>query len=324
MKIYRYDTSYETQWNLFLAETRNASFLFHRGYMDYHRDRFEDHSLLVLNDKDQLVAVAPGNRTGEEWVSHGGLTYGGVLSGSALTTPCMVRLFDELLTYLKGNGFTRLTYKTIPHIYHRAPAEEDRYALFLADAKLIRRDIFSVVAQPHFTPVQERRKRGMKKAAKQGVTVERSIDLATYWAILTETLQDTHGVNPVHSLKEITLLRDRFPNNIHLYTATKDSQMVAGVLVYETDRVARSQYIAANPQGRACSALDAVFGYLLNNVCADKPFFDFGPSNEDAGRVLNQGLVEQKEGFGARSVAHDFYEVDLGAYTPGSLEKTLK
>jgi hypothetical protein len=40
-------------------------------------------------------------------------------------------------------------------------------------------------------------------------------------------------------------------------------------------------------------------------------YFDFGISNERGGRILNEGLADYKEGFGARAVAHDFYELML-------------
>jgi hypothetical protein len=33
--------------------------------------------------------------------------------------------------------------------------------------------------------------------------------------------------------------------------------------------------------------------------------FDFGTADECDGRYLNRGLIDQKEGFGARAVVHD-------------------
>ena len=45
-----------------------------------------------------------------------------------------------------------------------------------------------------------------------------------------------------------------------------------------------------------------------------KRFFDFGTSNENEGRALNHGLLDWKEGFGARCYTHDFYEIATGSY----------
>ena len=50
---------------------------------------------------------------------------------------------------------------------------------------------------------------------------------------------------------------------------------------------------------------------LLNETYAGLDYFDFGISTEDGGQTLNVGLVENKESYGARAVAYDFYELDL-------------
>ena len=52
-------------------------------------------------------------------------------------------------------------------------------------------------------------------------------------------------------------------------------------------------------------------------------YFDFGISNEQGGRKLNRGLIDQKEGFGARAVVHDHYAIDFAAWRPGQLVEAL-
>ena len=51
----------------------------------------------------------------------------------------MLSLMEGLREHLRSAGVRRAVYKTIPHIYHRMPAEEDLYALFRLEARLIRR-----------------------------------------------------------------------------------------------------------------------------------------------------------------------------------------
>ena len=103
-------------------------------------------SLAIVRDPEgEFVAVLPAHSEGTALVSHGGLSYGGFVIGAGMKTPLMLRVFESVLLALREQGFTALTYKTIPHIYHRQPAEEDRYALFLLGAELIRRDVLSVV-----------------------------------------------------------------------------------------------------------------------------------------------------------------------------------
>lgn len=71
------------------------------------------------------------------------------------------------------------------------------------------------------------------------------------------------------------------------------------------------QYGCASHQGKQTGALDLVIEYLIKEVYSDRHYFDFGISTENQGRVLNEGLIAQKEMFGGRAVAHCFYELLL-------------
>ncbi len=209
-------------------------------------------------------------------------------------------------------GFTSWVYKTVPSIYHRVPAEDDRCALFLLDAQLVRRAMLSVLGARPRPGLQQRRERRVTRASRSGAQVRESRDFEQYWRILTVRLLEAFGTRPVHSLEEITLLHSRFPANIRLLAAFEDQAMTAGVVIYESDRVARTQYIAADSRGRVSGSLDLLVSTLIHQVFVDKPFVEFGTSDECNGRQINQGLIEYKEGFGARSVAHDHYRIDLG------------
>lgn len=310
LRVERYRAEDAADWNAFVATSRNGTFLFDRRFMDYHAERFDDHSL-VLREGDRIVALLPAHRRDDALVSHAGLTYGGLVLGARSGAADVLAMFDALRRALHAMGFARLAYKTVPSIYHRQPSEDDRYALFRHDARLVRRDVLSVLAPGDRLPLQERRRRGARAAYVAGVRVAESRDFAGFWPVLDRVLRERHGVAPVHSIDEITRLAATFPDAIRLFTAMHHDAIVAGVVVFETATVAHVQYIAADEQGRTLHALDLLFSTLLDSTFADKPWFDFGISNEEAGRVLNAGLVAQKEGFGARTVVHDHYELEV-------------
>jgi len=322
--VERYRDSDAAAWDAFVRASRNGTFLFERGYMDYHRDRFPDHSLVVRDAEGDVVAVLPAHAAGDTVGSHGGLSYGGLVIGPRMTTPPFLRAFEAVLVALRDAGFRALDYKTIPHIYHRQPAEEDRYALLLLGAQLTRRDLLSVVDRGNPLPYQHRRARGIKKAQAAGVRVEVETGFAEFWELLGATLAKRFDATPVHTLAEIQALRDRFPDGIRLHTARRDGELLAGVVTYESERAAHAQYIAASPAGRAAGALDLVFDELLGDSRRELAYFDFGGSHQDGGRAINEGLIDQKEGFGARSVAHDQYRIDLTAVRPGILTGALR
>lgn len=313
LEITRYHSADTEDWNRFIATSKNGTFLFNRGFMDYHADRFEDFSLMVRR-RGHLLGVIPANRIGATVHSHQGLTYGGIISGPDMTTPTMMRIFDATVDFLRRHSVVELVYKTVPSIYHALPAEEDLYAMFSFGGALYRRDVLSVLQMDNRPAMQDRRRRGAKKASAAGVTIVETSDQrdwAEYWSILHALLAERHECAPVHSLDEILLLAGRFPENIRLFLARDGAEATAGIVVFETARVAHVQYIAASRRGREQGALDHLFTSLLDGRYKDKLFFDFGISNEDDGRVLNTGLIEQKEGFGGRAIVHDHYRLAL-------------
>lgn len=310
IEIRKYTQEQAGEWNSFVAESKNGTFLFNRNYMDYHSSRFVDNSLLVYNN-DKLYTVLPANRVGDVLYSHQGLTYGGFIMSSSVTASNMVRIFELLNEYLKNSGISKVVYKPIPFIYQLIPAEEDLYALFRLNATIVERHISSTIYQNNRINFSRLRKRGINKAINNNVVVSESENYADFWTVLTENLKEKHHAKPVHSLDEIYYLRSLFPDNIKLYVAYKDDVLLAGVVVYITRQVIHPQYCSANLLGKKLSAIDLIYDYLINTKYVDRPFFDFGRSTEPDSCLLNEGLIFQKEGFGGRGVMYDVYEYKL-------------
>ena len=62
--------------------------------------------------------------------SHGGLTYGGFITGNDMKQHYMNDCFSALKEYAEQNGIKEIIYKHIPQIYQKQYAEEDLYSLF--------------------------------------------------------------------------------------------------------------------------------------------------------------------------------------------------
>lgn len=296
-------------WNNFISLSKNGTFLLDRNYMTYHADRFEDASLLFFDKNQSLIALLPANKSGSEIISHEGLTYGGLIYDNRMTQPLMIHVFQVLLRYLLEQKITGLTYKTIPAIYHKGPSDEDRYVLFLLNAQLIRRDSLTVIDKHYPIAFQKRRKRALNQAQKSCFKLQIATNFVDYWNVLIENLQAKHGVKPVHHYNEIQSLAENFPSNIKLFTCYEENTLMAGVVIYETELVAHFQYIAATEKGKNSSALDWLFMTLITDIYKDKRYIDFGISNEKKGRFINQGLIDFKEGFGGRTIVHDYYQI---------------
>lgn len=297
-------------WDAFVSGAKNGHFLFLRDYMEYHADRFVDASAIVRR-RGRIEAVIPANVEEDALVSHGGLTFGGIVTDESMRTPRMLEVVDALIGYARTLGLGRVVYKSLPHIYHRLPAEEDLYALTRAGARLVRRDVSSAIRVGERPRVSKGRRHASRLAAAADVVVEETDDYETFMDIETSLLRTKYGVEPVHTAAELRLLAGRFPFNIRLFGAFHDGAMVGGVLVYDSGLVAHAQYISATELGKEVGALDAVIEWLLGEAFAGRRYFDFGISTEQSGRHLNVSLIENKEGFGGRAIVHDFYELPV-------------
>ena len=320
--VTRYTPKNHQTWNEFVKQSRQGTFLFDRNYMDYHQDRFHDHSLMIYY-KDKLYALLPANEVvsasnneipQKELVSHQGLTYGGLLTCNKMTAELTCETFEAIGNYLKQEGFSKLTYKAIPWIYHKIPSEEDLYALIhVGKASLSAREISTTILLQNKLRFSEQRRRGVNKAKKNSLIIRQSSqeDVFAFWNILNNNLQQKYHTRPVHSNEELQLLMSRFPENIIGYSVLKDAEVIAGTIIFITPQVIHTQYIGASEKGKEEGALDLLFDYLINQKKWNAPYFDFGKSTEDRGNYLNTNHIHQKEGFGGRGVAYDTYEWTL-------------
>ena len=310
ISICRYTQNKQNEWDDFVKVSKNGTFLFLRAYMDYHSDRFHDHSLMYYNERRKLMAVLPANTQHPspitQYHSHQGLTYGGFVLSPEIHISEVGELFRLTISYLKENGFCEWRYKQIPYIYHLLPSQEEDYWLWRHNA---REDACNMMTVIDFKSTVND-----ISSSRQGYTVAFDADINDFWPILEANLMERFGSRPVHSLSEITLLKQRFPDNIICCTVRDpDGVTVAGTLLFVTQQVVRTQYISASHEGKRCNALDYLMLTLIRHY-KDNPeyrYFEFGTSMAEDGINLNEGLILQKEGFGGRAVACKIYSINI-------------
>lgn len=311
IKLKKYIFTHIDAWNEFVLKSKNGTFLSDRRYMEYHADRFEDYSIMFFDERDRLIGLMPASRHGDTIISHGGLTYGGVICSEEMKTSTMLYLFDTMIGHLRAVGFMKLIYKPIPHIFHSIPAEEDLYALYVNNARLYRRDASSAIYLSERMKFAKGKREGVRKALRHCLSVRETRDFQTFFAIGQMVMRERHNLAPVHTSEEMLLLAENFPNNIHLHASFDGERMLAGALTYVCGQSVHVQYMYNSNEGLEQGALDIVLDHLINNMYSGLRYFSFGVSTENEGMFLNEGLIHQKEMFGARSVVHDFYELVL-------------
>ena len=312
----RYTASDATQWDKFVEDSKNGTFLFLRGYMDYHSDRFTDHSLMFYDEKQRLIALLPANEKDGVLYSHQGLTYGGLVMSTRNRAAEVLEIFAITKAYLKEKGFKEWHYKQMPTCYHQCPSEEDEYALWRSGAKMetcLISTTISLNGCTHYPETERRRKRGIVKAEETGYKVVESTDYEQFWHIMEANLMDRYGLKPVHTLQEMLLLHSRFPKNIRLFLVEKDSKAEGGCVVYVANNTCiHIQYGHATPQGKQDGVLDLLYTTLMDEFRKEGyRYMDFGNSNEQGGKYLNENLIAQKEGFGGRGTVYKQWRITI-------------
>ncbi|WP_281323774.1 GNAT family N-acetyltransferase [Flavobacterium sp. IMCC34518] len=319
--VKRYQKEHYSIWNDFISRAKNATFLFHRDFMDYHNDRFEDYSLMVFEEK-KLVAVLPANRVGKVIYSHQGLSYGSIVIKKNIKINEYLILVATLMRFLNSNEIESIYLKQLPKIYNKAFSEEFDYVTYLMKGEIYRSDLHMVIDNEQGYKPNRNRLRALKVANEKGIEVRLENDYEHFWnQILIPNLKARYNVAPVHTLTEISLLAALFPNQIKLYNAYLSGIIKAGVVVFVMENVVHFQYSSGDEDRNDTASLDALFNFIIQKY-SDKKYISFGNCSEENGCFLNTGLAYWKESFGAKSMIQNFIKISTKNYS--KLESAIK
>lgn len=310
IRVERYSQELRVVWDQFVESTRNGIFLFNRNFMDYHADRFTDHSLVIYDDKE-ILGIFPANQKETLIVSHQGLTFGGLLYQLETKAIQVGEMVDLICSYYKEQGIKEIILKPTPYFLHSFASNEDLYFWHLKGAQLYRRDLSSLLDLNQEYKYSKGRKWIINKAKKENVIVKESQDWQLFHDALSEALK-FHGAHPVHSVEELKLLNSRFPEQMKLYGAYLQDKFIAGAVTFAYGKTLHTQYLANSEQGREVGGLDLLLDELITIAKENKfQFLSFGISTTEEGKKLNSGLLQQKESYGGRGVLHDWYKLSL-------------
>ncbi|WP_299442326.1 GNAT family N-acetyltransferase [uncultured Aquimarina sp.] len=305
--IKRYDKGDYSLWNDFIDNSKNATFLFHRDFMEYHSDRFHDFSLLIY-DKKKLIGVFPSNVKDEKVYSHQGLTYGGLVLGDSMGGEKVKNILSDLIYFLRSQKINNLYIKSIPVFYHQKPSNELFFFFSEYGAELYHRDLNLAIDYSMPASIHKSKLKHYEKRKDIGFKIKEVDDFTDFWnEVLTPRLAQKHNAKPVHTLEEIQLLKKKFPESIIQFVISLDNEILAGITVFKTKEVVKSQYGAVTDYGEKHRALDFLFISLINRYREEGyKFFDMGTVTDN-----NFGLLKQKEELGCEIYTQDFYRLDL-------------
>lgn len=279
--------------------------------MEYHKDRFDDQSLLVYKDTG-LVAIFPANSKNQIMYSHQGLTYGGFIFENDADTTLIKEVYSLVIDYLKSNHIKTLVIKPLPVMYNVTGIaniwEHQKNCISIKQHIVLALDYKSNY-KIHKTKLKRFRKLENSnfkiKSGKQ--------EFEPFWnTVLIQRLKDKHEASPVHSLNEIQQLKSVFENEIQQYNIYLGSEILAGITIFDKGLVVKSQYAMATAQGERLYALDMLFVHLIYKFRDDKRhYFSMGTVNNHSSIGFSKGMMKQKQELGCTTYLQDIYKLTL-------------
>ena len=306
-----YTSKYKTIWNELIKESCNALFFHNRNYLDYNKKLYNEKSLLIFKN-DTLVAVFLANVVANTVYSFSGLTFGGLLLKQGERSFEIAKYLDLIINFYYKEGFKKIIYKPVPHIFHKYPCEEDLFFLMKYNTKILKRDLSSYIplgSNQKVIKYNNLRKRQIKKAKLNNILITDSIPIDIFYSLLEKTLQK-HKAKPTHKLNDLIFLCEKFPEDIKFKAAKLNDRFLSAVMIFKFMNIFHTQYIVTSNDGGEFGALDLIIDDLLTNSQIEG--LSLGRSNKPENALeLNESLIWQKESFGARGIILETYEINL-------------
>lgn len=279
--------------------------------MEYHSDRFEDHSLLLYK-KDKLVALFPANLRDNTLYSHQGLTFGSFILQKKQNAYEVYQLLELVINYAKKHGCNAIVVKTMPSFYYTVQSNELLYFLAQKGTLHSRNLVLTIDYRAGFH-IHKTKLKHYEKNHHTGFEIVEKGSLSEFWnQVLIPKLNDKYEATPVHSLEEIKKLEKLFPQNIIQYNIKLENEILAGITIFKHKKIVKSQYGANTKKGASLRALEYLFIYLIEKFQQERMYY-FSMGTVDAATEIgfNAGLLKQKEELGCVCVTQDIFKILL-------------
>ncbi len=306
MKIVKYSSEYEKVWDEFIANSKNGTVFHTRKFLSYHKDKFEDKSILIYK-KNRLVGVFPAVEVDGKIISHRGSTYGGLVVGVKNRLSDSLSMWEKIINYYQKT----IEFRKSEYIFDKYPSREVIFAAKKFGFKEVNEEL-STCLDLEFVKFSERRKRAIKKCKDLKIIFD-DMNYEDFYEILSNNLKIKYDTTPTHTLKEMKLLKKLLPGNYLLITIYKDKQMIAGIwLVLATDKTAHTFYIAQNYDFAEFQGLSCIVKNIIEYLQKKSfKYLNFGISTENGGEFVNKGLFEFKESFGGFGVSRFYFRKEV-------------
>jgi len=305
-------------WDSFVRNANNGTIFHLRKFLNYHSEgSFKDNSIEFYKGNN-LLSVFPAAAIIEDGkrilVSHPGSSYGSFVTKEDLSIKDAIEVVEELNSYAIRAGFDGIQMTIPPSFYSNRVSNYIEYALLSSGFNYLRREVTSTLTigeneDEILKKFKSSHQRAVKKSQNLGVEVRITNKVDDFFSILETNLKIRHDVKPTHTIDELKTLITLFHEEIKVFGAFYNHQMIAGVLnITVKEGVALAFYISHKNEFQELRPLNLLFfnifkWALTNNI----KMYDFGTFTVNG--IANMGLGRFKENFGASGVFRDTFKI---------------
>lgn len=312
------------KWDDFINNSVNGTFLHTRNFLNYHKDRFNDHSLIIKKGST-FVALIPACEVIENnkkiFYSHKGSTFGGIVVNNTFNNIAHIdNIFTSLEEYLKKQNFDEVIIKNTSEIFCHGNTSLLDYFYFKYGYENYNELSLYIDFQNYSSIIENNfsasKRRDFKYSLKHNLcfkTLESDDEIIAFYILLKDSLKK-HNTKPVHSLEELLDFKNtQLTNIVKFYGVYFKDALIVGSMVFNfNDRVFHTQYLASDSKYSDYYPMNFLNYSLIKEAYLKKfKFFSFGISTENKGKILNTSLAQFKENFGAIASINRIYYKEI-------------
>jgi len=328
--VQKYNNKLLQEWDSFIDISNNGTIFQKQSFLLYHKDRKFKNCSLIVKYKEQILAVIPAAEVTEKkskcFYSHPGSSYGGIVTKSNISFQLINEIIIALENYLKKNNFSSIFIINSPKIYSLTQNDSLEYLLQWHQYNCEENYISHAVSLHSTATVEKllskRKSRYIQNNKKLQKIKLHKIDntnnlnhINIFYDILTNS-KKTYDIKPTHSLEELIILLEQFPDNIELYISLHQNQIIGGYLIFHTNQNTSMVFYNVIMNKAIYKQVAMLQLYHSMKLAKEKnqQFIDFGVSHiPKSNNPLEPkfSLIQFKEQFGAAGVQRTAYYKEL-------------
>lgn len=312
--------SVQADW-LSLIDGSNNGTLFHRlEFLAYHGARFRDvERYLIWRKGGSVIAGIPFGifvENGRRIVrSPFGASWGGFVHPMRLSLKYATYIVQSFLDYLRDNCIDECSITVPPRCYYRKSTNVIEFSMFSSGFQMSRREITHVLQlqeNADILQLLDGKCRNQSRKALDVFSIHEDVAAEEFYPILLADKKRHFNAVPTHTLQDMKYLQSELLGRVTMDVALHPSGAKAGICYFHSHPDCLTIFYLA--QESACLGLNGLNALIVTGLqkAAKKGirYIDFGCTSLDS-KVLNPGVAEFKEGFGAVGMFRDTFRIIL-------------